>query len=101
MRKVVITMSFSPYPFFQWYLQSKEILLNLSMKCLNLAFNAQRLRVIMLVVQVGAVKIYAAIVRRSGKRKEGMKLSLPPNFILFSTSKNLNNMITTNKFEGI
>jgi len=71
------------------------------MKCLNLAFNAQRLRVIMLVVQVGAVKIYAAIVRRSGKRKEGMKLSLPPNFILFSTSKNLNNMITTNKFEGI
>jgi hypothetical protein len=35
----------------------------------------------MVVVQVGAVKIYAAIVRRSGKRKEGMKLSLPPNLV--------------------
>jgi hypothetical protein len=51
------------------------------MKCLNSAFNAQGLRVIMVVVQVGAVKIYVAIVRRSGKRKEGMKLSLPPNLV--------------------
>jgi len=28
-----LTLSFTPYPLFQWYLQSKEILLNLSMKC--------------------------------------------------------------------
>jgi hypothetical protein len=25
--------AFTPYPLFQWYVQSKEILLNLSMKC--------------------------------------------------------------------
>jgi hypothetical protein len=82
----VVALSFTPYPLFQLYLQSKEILLNLNMKCLNLAFNAQGLRVIMVVVQVGAVRIYAAIVRRSGKRKEGMKLSLPPNLVEKSSS---------------
>jgi hypothetical protein len=31
---------FTPYPLFQWYPQSKDILLNLSMKCSNSAFNA-------------------------------------------------------------
>jgi hypothetical protein len=31
---------FTPYLLFQWYPQSKEILLNLSMKCWNSAFNA-------------------------------------------------------------
>jgi hypothetical protein len=46
-----LTLSFTPYPLFQWYLQSKEILLNLSMKCWNLAFNAH----------VGAVKIVEAV----------------------------------------
>jgi hypothetical protein len=35
------------YPLFQWYPQSKKILLNLSMKCCNSAFNAQGTRVIM------------------------------------------------------
>jgi hypothetical protein len=38
-RKVILF--FTPYPLFQWYPQSKEILLNLSMKCWNSAFNAQ------------------------------------------------------------
>jgi hypothetical protein len=52
---------FQPYPLFQWYLQSKEILLNLSIKCWNSAFNAQDLRVIIVVVQVGAVKIHVAV----------------------------------------
>ncbi len=71
-----------PYPLFQWYLQSKEILLNLGMKCWNSPFNAQGLRVIIVVVQVGAVKIYvAAQCRRSGKRKHRMKLSLPPKLV--------------------
>jgi hypothetical protein len=28
-----ISSAFTPYPFFQWYPQSKEILLNLGMKC--------------------------------------------------------------------
>jgi hypothetical protein len=36
---------FTPYPLFQWYLQSNEILLNLSMKCLNSVFNAEGWRV--------------------------------------------------------
>jgi hypothetical protein len=68
---------FHPYPLFQWYLQSKEILLNLSMKCWNSAFNAQGSRVIISVVQVGAVKIYV-VVEALKKMKDRMKLSLLP-----------------------
>jgi hypothetical protein len=60
-----------PYPLFQWYPQSKEILLNLSMNCWNSAFNAEGSRLIILVVQVGAVKIYvAAVVEAIRKKKE-------------------------------
>jgi len=54
------------------------------MKCWNSAFNAQGSRVIIVVVHVGAVKIYVAAVeaaRRSWKRKEGMKLSFPPKLV--------------------
>jgi hypothetical protein len=40
-----------PLSLFQWYPQSNEILLNLSMKCWNSALNAQGLRVIIVVVQ--------------------------------------------------
>ncbi len=54
--------AFTLYPLFQWYLQSKEILLNLSTNCQNSAFYAQSSRVIIGVVYVGAVKIYAAAV---------------------------------------
>jgi hypothetical protein len=46
-----ISSAFAPYPLFQWYLQNKEILLNLGMKCWNSAFNAQGLRVIAAVVK--------------------------------------------------
>ncbi len=55
-----ISSGFVPYPLFQWYPQSKEILLNLGTKCWNSAFNAQGSRVITVVVQVGEVKIYVA-----------------------------------------
>jgi hypothetical protein len=41
-------------------LQSNEILLNLSMKCWNGPCNPQGWRVIIVVVQVGALKIYVA-----------------------------------------
>ncbi len=51
-----IWASFYPYPLFQWYPQSKDILLNLSIKCWNSTFNAQGSRLII----VGAVKIYVA-----------------------------------------
>jgi hypothetical protein len=46
-----IDFAFAYYHLFQWYPKSKEILLNLGMKCWNLAFNAPGLRVI-IVVQV-------------------------------------------------
>jgi hypothetical protein len=65
-----VTLSFTPYPLFQWYPQTNEILLNLSMKCWNSAFNAQGSKIIIMVVQVGAVKIYVAAVealRKKGK----------------------------------
>jgi len=47
-------------PFFEWGPQSKEILLNLGMKCWNSTFNGQCWRVIIVVLHVGAVKIYVA-----------------------------------------
>jgi len=60
-------LSPSTYPLFQW--PSKKFLLNLSMKCWNSASNTQGLRVIIVVLQVGPVKIYVAAV-----------VSLPPNW---------------------
>ncbi len=51
------------------------------MKCSNSSFNAQGSRVIIVVVQVGAVKIHVAAVEALGKGKDGMKLSLPPKFM--------------------
>jgi hypothetical protein len=64
--KVTLSTFTPPYPLFQRYPQSKEILLNISMKCWNSAFNAQGSRVIIVVVQVGAVKIYVAAVEAFG-----------------------------------
>jgi hypothetical protein len=63
-----VTLSFTPYPLFQWHPQSKEFLLNLSMKCWNSAFNAQGSRVIIVVEQVG-VKIYVAVVQSLWKKE--------------------------------
>jgi hypothetical protein len=51
------------------------------MKCWNPALNEQGSRLLIVVVQVGAVKIYVAAVRRSGKGKVRMKLSLPPKLV--------------------
>jgi hypothetical protein len=72
----VFTLSFTPipsafirYPLFQWYLQSKEILLNLSMTCWNSEFNAQGLRVIIVVVQIRALKVYVAAVEALRKKE--------------------------------
>jgi hypothetical protein len=58
-----------PYPLFRWYRQSKENLLNLGMKCWNSAFNAQGSRLIIVVVQVRAVKIYVAAVQALRKKE--------------------------------
>jgi len=64
-----IYSAFAPYPLFQWYPWSNEILLNLGMKRWNSAFNAQGSQVIIVIVQVGAVKIYVARVQAL-RRKE-------------------------------
>ncbi len=68
-----VTLSFTPLsPLFQWYWQkSNEILLNLSMKRWNSAFNAQGSRVIIVAVQVGAVKIYVAAVEALTREQTG------------------------------
>jgi hypothetical protein len=87
------TLCFAPYPFFQWYLQSEEILLNIGMKCWNSAFNAQDSRVIIVVVQVGAVKISVGAVQQALRKEErrdetqftakiGGKTSLGPSYFL-------------------
>jgi hypothetical protein len=60
---------FPPPPLFQWYPQSKEILLNLNMECWNSAFNAQGSGVLTVVVQVGAVKLYVAAVKALRKKE--------------------------------
>jgi hypothetical protein len=61
-RKVTLSSPFLWASFHPLFQQSEEILLNLTMKCWNLAFNAQGSRVIIVVLQV---------------RAERMKLSLP------------------------
>ncbi len=83
---------FHHYPLFQCYPQSKEIKLNLSMKCWNLAFSAQGSRVIIVVVQAGALKIYVAVVEALRKKerqdetqfttKIGGKTSLGPSYFV-------------------
>ncbi len=70
-RSTPVPYAFTFYPPFQWYPQSKEILLNLGMKCWSSAFNAQDLRVIVVVVQVGTIKIYVAAVEALEKGKRG------------------------------
>ncbi len=45
-------------------------MLQLSMKCWNSAFNAQGSRLIIVVVQLGAVKIYVAVVEALKEKKE-------------------------------
>jgi len=64
-----VTLCLTLYPLFQWSLQSKEILLNLGMKCWNSAFNAQGSRVSIVAVHVGAVKIYVVAVQALRKKE--------------------------------
>ncbi len=78
---------FNPFPLFHWYLQSKEILLNLSMKWWNSTFNAQGSKSIIVVVQVGAVKIYVAVVealREKERRDETQFVTKIDGFVSFN-----------------
>jgi hypothetical protein len=63
-----VTLCFHPLSLLS-DLQSKEILLNLGMKCWNSALNAQGSKVIIAVVQVGAVQIYVAAVQALRKKE--------------------------------
>jgi hypothetical protein len=49
----------------------KKLWLNMGMKCWNSTFNGARLKVIIVVVQVGAVKIYVAAVEALRKKERG------------------------------
>ncbi len=73
-------------------MQSKEILLNLSMKFWNSAFNAQGSRVIIVVAKVRTVKIYVAaeVLRKKEREDEtqfttkiGENTSLGPHLFRF------------------
>ncbi len=61
----------TPYPLFHSYPQSNEILLNLSIKYWNSSFNGQGSRVIVAIVEVGAVKIYVAPLEALKKKERG------------------------------
>jgi len=87
-RKVTLSLGLlsPPYPLFQWYPQSKEILLNLYMKCWNSAFNARGSRLIIVVVQLGVVKIYVAAVealRRKERQDETQFITKIDGFLSF------------------
>jgi hypothetical protein len=58
-------------------------MLQLSMKCGNSAFNAQGSRLTIVVVQLGAVKIYVAAVEALWEKERQVKLSLPPKLMVF------------------
>jgi hypothetical protein len=67
----------------------KDELIAAEVEFWNSAFNAQGSRVIMILVQVGAVKIYVAAAeqwRRWGKRKDRMKLNLSPKLVSLGPS---------------
>jgi hypothetical protein len=69
-RKVTLSSHSLLPPLFQWYPQSNEILLNLSMKCWNSALNTQGWRVLIVVVQEGAVKIYVGAAVKEPRKND-------------------------------
>jgi len=86
-----VTLSFTPHLLCQWYRQSKNIKINLSMKCWNSAFNAQGSRVIIVVVRRGVVKIHVAaaveVLRKKKREDENQfttveKPSLGPSYFV-------------------
>jgi hypothetical protein len=91
-RKVTLSSPLSvgilapPIPSFSGIHKVQDILLNLNMKFWNSAFHAQGSRLIIVVVQLGAVKIY---VGAQEKRKDRMKLSLRPKLVVFWVSSAL------------
>jgi len=58
-----------------------EILLNLRMKLCNSAFNEQGSRVFIIVVQVGAVKIYGAAEEALRKKKRQDETQFTPKLV--------------------
>jgi hypothetical protein len=61
-----------PYPLFEWYPQSKEILVQFQYEMLKLSIYCTRFETnYIVVVQVGAVKIYVAAVKALRKTERG------------------------------
>jgi len=77
---------------FEWGPQCKEILLNLGMKCWNSAFNLQGPRLIIVVVQVGAMKIYVEALRKKerGSKTRWNSVYHPKKRVLFWVSTPMN-----------
>ncbi len=68
-----VTLSFTPFLLFQWYQQSKEIFQYCFswIFCLPISlFDTQGLRVTIVIVQVGAGKIYVVAAVEALKEKE-------------------------------
>jgi hypothetical protein len=75
-----VTLSFTPYPLFQWYSQSKEIfiksqyeMLKLSIYCIRFESNYNSYR-------GGSVKIYVAPVEALRKRGDGTHFTTQKNW---------------------
>jgi hypothetical protein len=77
---LVFGPAFTTSLLFQWYLQSNENWLNLGMKCLDSAFNAQGSRPVIVFQQVGVVKIYVVAVEIHFVTKFVWKASLGPSY---------------------
>jgi hypothetical protein len=74
---------------YRHFMKSQYETLQLNIKWWNSASNARGWRLIIVVVQLGAVKIYVQKWPRSGKRKDGMKLYLLPNLMVLWVSAHL------------
>jgi hypothetical protein len=70
-----------PIPSFSGIHKVRRFLWNLSMKCWNSTFNAQGSRVIIVVVQVGTVKIYVAEVGGAQEKRRQDETQLPPKLV--------------------
>ncbi len=72
-----ISSAFTPYSLFQWYLQSNVIFKS---QYEILKHNIQCLRVITVIVQVGAVKIYVGAVEALRKKERGDETQFTTKF---------------------
>jgi hypothetical protein len=73
---------------YRHFIKSQYEMLQLNMKCWNSAFNARGSRLIIVVVQLGAVKIYVAAVEALRKKERQDKYKIISRFLTRFTTKN-------------